>query len=86
MSQANRLRLMATLNWIIEHPDDFEPRIVINACQAVLHADRINMEDEAVERSKPKPIVIEQGERVKLDFSKFSDDELAEFVEGGYRG
>ena len=83
--EETRSNLMETLAYIISHPNLFDPKIVINAGQTLLNADRINMEDEAVERSKPKPIEITIDGQTRIDFSTFTDDELAVFVEGGKR-
>lgn len=80
-----RLKLTRTLAHIIDNPDLFGARIVVNAAQALLNADKLNMEQEARESDTKQPIAIEVNGRKRLDFSHLTDEELERFVEGGGR-
>lgn len=86
ISPRNRKFLVETLAFIIENPDRFDTRIVVNASQALLNADKLNMEQEARDMGVKKPVAIEANGRSRLDFSKFSDEELERYLEGGGRG
>jgi hypothetical protein len=77
-----RQEIIDTLTVLACHPDRFGVRESIAAASCLLTADRINMDDEAQQVKGPEAIEIEPG-KVKIDFTKLSDEELERFIANG---
>lgn len=82
MDETLRADVVDVMATIVRNAGVFDPRVVTTAAKVLLDADRINLDAEAREAKAPDVVTGPDG-RVRVDFSKLTDDELERFLGAG---